>query len=284
MSELNPKPFLKWAGGKRQLLPELKKYVPEFNRYFEPFVGAGALLFEMQPKVAVINDINEELINCYLVIKAHPKNLIDELTWFQNIKEFFYNVRDWDRKKQHPLDTFLNSMRKATRTIYLNKTCYNGLYRVNASGQFNAPYGYYKTEFKPDEKNILAVSSYLINNQVTILNTDFVEAVNDAGVGDFVYFDPPYDPIDETGFTSYTPGGFGKEDQLRLMRVAIDLTERGVKVMITNSNTKFINDLYRGRFVIHKVASKRNINSNGTGRGAVKDLIIMNYNRRGLLQ
>ncbi len=274
----DPKPFLKWAGGKRQLLPELKKYIPEFNRYFEPFVGAGALFFELQPNCAVINDINTELINCYRVIRQFPEELIDELSWFENTEEYFYNVRDWDRKRNDPLSTFANLVKKAARTIYLNKTCFNGLYRVNSKGKFNVPYGKYKAEFKPDTKNIRAVSKYLA--PVTILNGDFEAAVKDTREGDFVYFDPPYDPVSETAnFTNYNAGGFGKSEQLRLRDTFLGLTKRGVKVMLSNADTRFISRLYEYYygFHIYKVNAKRAINSKGDRRGAVSEVVITNY-------
>ena len=208
------KPFLKWAGGKTQLLPELRKYLPpEFNRYYEPFVGAGAVLFELQPYTAVINDVNAELINCYNMIKWFLKMLVMELSGYKNDEDFYYSVRALDRVRNN----FKPDVESAARTIYLNKTCFNGLYRVNSKGQFNTPYGRYKNEFKPDEETILAVSKYLNESQVTILSGDFETTVKDAREGDFVYFDPPYDPVSETAnFTAYNSGGFSRGDQARL--------------------------------------------------------------------
>jgi DNA adenine methylase len=277
----DPKPFLKWAGGKRQLLPELKKYIPEFNRYYEPFVGAGALLFELQPKIAIINDINSELINCFRVIKDYPKQLIIALSWFFNTEEDYYNIRDWDRSKiwSDPLAAGMDFIRRAARTIYLNKTCFNGLYRVNSKGQFNVAYGKYEAKFKPDEENILAVSKYLNESQVTILNGDFEAAVKDAQEGDFVYFDPPYDPVSETAnFTSYTRDGFGKDEQVRLCNLIGDLTKRGVNVMASNAYTPFITGLYdHYDFNLFEVQAKRAINSKGSKRGSVSEVIITNF-------
>lgn len=279
MSNIQPKPFLKWAGGKRQLLSELKKYVPEkFNWYFEPFVGAGALLFELQPEQAIINDINSELIELYLVIKTIPILLIRELLSgdFKNTEEDYYRIRNWDRSNW---PGGYHWHQRATRMIYLNRTCYNGLYRVNSKGQFNVPYGKYKVPFDPDVENISAVSDYLNQNDVVIWNSDFEVVVKHAEKGDFVYFDPPYDPISDTSnFTNYTPGGFSKDDQIRLRNTALDLTRRGVKVMISNADTGFINEIYSDTcFHIHQVQAKRAINSKGSKRGAVGELIITNY-------
>jgi DNA adenine methylase len=276
MSE--PNPFLKWVGGKRQLLPELKKYIPEFDRYFEPFVGAGALLFELQTKRAIINDSNFELIQCYLVIRDYSEELIKEFeNGYFDTKEDFYRIRSWDRSNNWP--TMFKPWEIAARTIYLNKMCFNGLYRVNSGGRFNSPYGKHKTGFNPDIDNIKAVSSYLSSNNVRILNDDFEAAVKDAGEGDFIYFDPPYDPISDTAnFTSYTPSGFGKDDQIRLMRLCLELGKRGVKTMVSNANTSFITGLYNDfRFNFFEVQAKRAINSKGDLRGAVSEVIITNY-------
>jgi len=268
-------PFLKWAGGKRQLLPILKTKVPKkYNRYYEPFVGAGALLFETQPKKAVINDINSELINCYKVIKEDLDDLIQDLSQHKNEKEYYYSVRDQDRS-----DDYLNlsDIKKASRIIYLNKTCYNGLFRVNSQGQFNVPFGKYKNPKIVDEIVLKAINHYLTNNSVEIRNLDFEDALSDARNGDFVYIDPPYDPVSDTSsFTGYSIDGFGKEEQKRLKSVFDSLDERDCKVMLSNSATPFILDLYQDYHRI-TVEAKRNINSVADGRGKIDEILVTNY-------
>jgi DNA adenine methylase len=198
------RPFLKWAGGKRQLLPDILKYAPpksKIKRYYEPFVGAGALLFELQPKRATINDSNSDLINCYRIIKDNVEELFEELSHHKNEKDYFYSIRELDRTPKY---TKLSNVEKASRIIYLNKTCYNGLFRVNSQGQFNTPFGKYKDPKILDETVLKAVNKYLNNSDVTILNTDFENAVSNAKKEDFVYFDPPYDPLSDTSsFTGY---------------------------------------------------------------------------------
>jgi DNA adenine methylase len=267
----NLKPFLKWPGGKRQLLPELKKYMPvNYKRYFEPFVGAGAMLFDLQPKGAMINDYNTELINCYRVIRSAPDRLIEILNTFKNNESFYYQLRSYNP---------VSLIEQAARTIFLNKTCFNGLYRLNSKGQFNASYGFYKNEFKPDTETIQAASQYLNQKEIFILNQDFSSVVLYAQAGDFVYFDPPYDVISKTAnFTGYTSTGFTRDDQIRLHQAAIKLTENGISVMISNSNTEFIDGLYSDpMWHIHEIQAKRNINCDGAGRGKVTELIVTNY-------
>lgn len=276
----NLKPFLKWVGGKRQLLPQLKQYIPKsFERYYEPFVGGGALLFELRPERAVINDINEELINCYRVVQNLCNILLRSAFsnngfHYENTENCYYDVRSWDRLvrwKDTPPTI------KAARTIYLNHTCYNGLYRVNSKGQFNVPYGKYKNEFKPDIETLTAVSKYLNQPTITIRNMDFKEAVEDAREGDFVYFDPPYDPVSKTAdFTAYNAGGFRKTDQEHLAQVCRILHQKKVNVMVSNSDTEFINSLYWD-FNIHHIRAKRAINCNGEKRGNIGEVIITNY-------
>lgn len=268
-------PFLKWAGGKRQLLPILKTKVPKrYNRYYEPFVGAGALLFEIQPKKAVINDINSELINCYNVIKEDLDDLIQDLSQHKNEKEYYYRVRDLDRSADY---RNLSDIQKASRIIYLNKTCYNGLFRVNSQGQFNVPFGKYKNPKIVDEIVLKAINHYLTNNSVEIRNLDFEDALSDARTGDFVYIDPPYDPVSDTSsFTGYSVDGFGKEEQNRLKSVFDSLDERGCKVMLSNSATPFILDLYQDYHHI-TVEAKRNINSVADGRGKIDEILVTNY-------
>lgn len=281
-NKLLTQPFLKWAGGKRQLLPEINKYMPQklySNSYFEPFVGAGALLFDFQPKNAVIGDINGELINCYEVIKDSLNDLLLELMKpdkYLNNMESYYQIRDMDRL---PYYSSLSKVEKAARIIYLNKTCYNGLFRVNSQGFFNVPFGSYKNPKIVDEIVLKAVHHYLNNNQITILQADFQDIVKTAKKGDFVYFDPPYDPVSDTAsFTGYIINGFGRDEQVRLKETFSDLDRRGCKVMLSNSATEFILELYREyQKSTLRVHANRSINSNAKGRGKIDEVLIMNY-------
>mgnify|MGYP005886006397 FL=1 len=277
------KPFVKWAGGKRQVINELLKYIPdEFDTYYEPFVGGGALLFELSPKKAVINDSNEELMNVYNVLCNEEKfkkmcNLLNSYET-KHSEEFYYNIRNKDRSKT--AFNRLSDYTRAARTIYLNKACFNGLYRVNSKNEFNVPFGK-KTHVNTYEgSNLITVSNYLTMNDVKILSVDFEEAVKDAKKGDFVYFDPPYDS-DTKSFTSYTETGFDKSEQTRLARVFKELDKKGVYVMLSNHSTVLVNELYKG-YHIYTIEAKRNINANGKKRGKVEELIITNYeNIRG---
>jgi DNA adenine methylase len=282
--KINPlvRPFLKWAGGKRQLLPEIVKYVPKMtskHTYYEPFIGGGALLFELQPPKAVINDTNKELINCYKVIRDSLDELMEELSKdkYSNSETSYYEMRDLDRStKKYEI---LSEVEKAARIIYLNKTCYNGLFRVNSQGQFNVPFGRYKNPNFLDDAVLRAVNKYLNSNDITLLNQDFAEAVKDAKRGDFVYFDPPYDPVSETAsFTGYDVNGFNRNEQERLKKVFDDLTVKGCKVMMSNSCTDFILDLYKHyQDTTKKVRATRSINSNALKRGMVDELLVLNY-------
>ncbi len=282
--KINPlvRPFLKWAGGKRQLLPEIVKYVPKMtskHTYHEPFIGGGALLFELQPQKAVINDSNKELINCYQVIKDSLDKLMEELSKdkYSNSETSYYEMRDLDRsKKKYEI---LSEVEKAARIIYLNKTCYNGLFRVNSQGQFNVPFGRYKNPNFLDDAVLIAVNKYLNSNNITLLNQDFEYAVKDAKRGDFVYFDPPYDPVSETAsFTGYDVNGFNRDEQERLKKVFDYLTVKGCKVMMSNSCTDFILDLYKDyQDTIIKVRATRSINSNALKRGRVDEVLVLNY-------
>lgn len=270
-------PFLKWAGGKRQLVPQIRKYVPKkFKLYFEPFVGAGAVLFELQPQVAIINDANEELMNCYRVIKDDPESLIADTKKHRNAKDYYYNLRSLDRDVAFQS---LSAVERASRIIYLNKTCYNGLFRVNSQGQFNVPFGKYSNPVIVDEVVIRAVSWYLNAAQVQISTDDFESALSGASRGDFVYIDPPYDPLSDTSsFTGYSLNSFDRDEQRRLKSVCDDLTTRGCKILHSNSATEFIRDLYgdKRKYTIVEVEATRNINSVGTSRGKISELLIFN--------
>ena len=275
---LKGKPFVKWAGGKRQIIDKLLEYAPkEFSRYFEPFVGGGALLFELSPKNAVINDFNKELINVYDCIKDENKfkKMCNELNHYEanHSEEFYYEIRNKDRDKNK-----FNKMvdyKRAARTIYLNKSCFNGLYRVNSKNEFNVPFNKKNKVNTYDSVNLGIIHSYLNFNNVKTLSVDFEESVNDANKGDFIYFDPPYDS-DTSTFNSYTEDGFGKKEQERLFKVYKELSGRGCYVMLSNHNTKLINELYKD-YNIHVIEAKRNINSNGSKRGKVEEVIITNY-------
>lgn len=275
---LKGKPFVKWAGGKRQILDKLIKYVPEdFNTYYEPFVGGGALFFELSPKNAVINDSNEELINVFRCIKDEEKltKMSNELNHHEanHSEEYYYKIRNIDRDKNK--FNRLSDYKRAARTIYLNKACFNGLYRVNSKGEFNVPFGKKLKVNTYEGQNIGIIHAYLNFNNIKILSIDFEEAVKDAKEGDFIYFDPPYDS-DTSTFNSYTEDGFSKDEQIRLSNVFKNLSDRGCYVMLSNHNTVLINELYKD-FYIHKITAKRNINSNGKKRGKVEEVIITNY-------
>ena len=273
------KPFVKWAGGKRQIIDKLKKYVPdEFNTYYEPFVGGGALLFELSPKNAVINDSNKELMNVYECIKDEKKfeAMCRELNnhEMKHSEEYYYTIRNMDRDKKK--FNKVVDYKRAARTIYLNKACFNGLYRVNSKNEFNVPFGKKNKVNTYDGSNLITVSNYLTLNNIKICNEDFEKSVKTAKKGDFVYFDPPYDS-DTSTFNSYTEEGFGKEEQKRLANVFKELDKKGVYVMLSNHNTVLVNELYKD-YNIHVIEAKRNINSNGKKRGKVEEVIITNYN------
>ena len=272
-------PFVKWAGGKRQIMNHLLKLKPKkFRHYYEPFVGGGALLLELSPIHATINDSNKELIYVYRCLRN--KRLFNKMYALckeheeKHSEEYYYQIRNLDRKKTAyaKLPTHV----KAARCLYLNKACFNGLFRVNSKGQFNVPFNGKEKINCFTEENIQALHKYFHKRKPVILSKDFQEAVKTAKAGDFVYFDPPYDVVGEQSFTSYTTGGFGKEEQTRLRDVVKELTEKGVLVMASNANTEFIRDLYKD-FNIHIIEARRNINSKGDGRGKVEEVIITNY-------
>lgn len=269
-------PVVKWVGGKRQLLERLMPLFPEtYTSYCEPFIGGGAVLFALQPQKAIINDINSELIGVYKAIKHDVNTLIERLSQFENTKECFYDVRSWDRNED--LYNQLSDVDKAARVIYLNKTCYNGLYRVNSAGQFNTPFGRYKNPNIVNESTLRAVHEYFNSADVTILNTTYSEAVKALPENSFVYLDPPYDPISETAnFTSYSASGFSREDQLTLRDCCRQLDMAGIKFMLSNSATEFIQDIY-SEFNISIVPAKRTINSIASKRGSVDEVVVRNY-------
>lgn len=270
-------PIVKWAGGKTQLLEKMTSLLPteEITAYCEPFLGGGAMLFCIQPGVAYINDINSGLMNVYNVIKYYPEALIAELSGYENTAEFYAKIRELDRDFER--FSALSAVQQAARFIYLNKTCFNGLYRENRQGQFNVSYGKYKNPNFVNVSGIRSMSQYFNAENIIFTSVDFSLVLNNLPSGTFVYLDPPYDPISETAnFTSYTRYGFTKEDHIRLRECCDALTARGIKFMLSNSDTHFIRSLYAG-YDITEVFAKRFINCNGNGRGAVKELIIRNY-------
>lgn len=273
-------PFVKWAGGKRQLLTHIRERMPEkFNTYYEPFVGGGAVLFDLLPDNSVINDINKALINAYRQIGTSPDefldvvNKLDDEMWDDG-KKYYYHIREKynDKLMRQEYDVELAAM-----LVFINKHCYNGLYRVNAQGLFNVPYNNSRRG-SVDAESILEVSKYLKN--VTILEGDFEDACHLAKEGDFVFLDSPYAPLNPTSFESYTKEGFDVESHIRLARLFDELTERGCFCMLTNHNTEFINELYGNKgYRMDVVSVKRMINSDANNRVG-EEIIICNYQGR----
>jgi DNA adenine methylase len=268
-------PFLKWVGGKRQLMSDIEPLIPnKISTYYEPFIGGGAVLFNQQPKKAVINDYNSELINVYEVVRDNVEELIEDLATHRNETEYFYSIRVQDRQDGFDKQS---ALKRASRIIYLNKTCFNGLYRVNSSGEFNTPFGRYKNPNIINETVLRAVSAYLNNNDIQLLSGDFEDALKGVRKGAFVYLDPPYDPVSKSSnFTGYVEGGFGTVQQERLRDVCIKLDQKGVNFLLSNSATPLMKDLYRG-FEIIEVDAKRHINSVASKRGTVTEILVRNY-------
>lgn len=270
-------PFLKWVGGKRQLISEIKELLPKRRgnlTYYEPFIGGGALLFDLQPKRAIINDYNEELINVYRIIRDYPDELIEDLKRHENTAEYFYKLRAIDRS---PAFSNLTNIQRASRVIYLNKTCYNGLYRVNNAGEFNSPFGKYKNPNIVNAPVIKAVSKYLKTNDIHISHGDYESCLTNISPNSFVYLDPPYHPIsDSSNFTGYIQGGWTEEDQVRLRNVCNCLTEKGIKFLLSNSSADFVKEIYK-EYNIHIVKATRAINSDSKKRGQIDELLIRNY-------
>ena len=272
-------PFVKWAGGKTQLLERIRALMPsDYKRYFEPFIGGGALLFNVAPKDFVINDFNSELVQAYRCFTNHSdfEKLVAKLDFYQgnHSEDQYYQVRAMDKEEGF---LSLPVYERAARMIYLNKSCFNGLYRVNSKGYFNVPSGRKKTVNCYEESNLDDIARFFETSKFEILNGDFEDAVKNAQKGDFVYFDPPYDTWeDKDSFTSYAKNPFGKEEQQRLADVFKRLSDKGVYVMLSNHNTEYIRGLYKD-FHIHVVEAKRMINSKASGRGNVEEVLITNY-------
>ncbi|MDX1616254.1 MAG: DNA adenine methylase [Candidatus Promineifilaceae bacterium] len=264
-------PFLKWAGGKTQLL---KQYAPHFpdreaiGRYYEPFIGSGAVFFHLQPSAAVLADMNAKLIEVYRVVQQDVEGLIEALQIHRNEKDYFYAVRAQDPATLSPVE-------RAARLIFLNKTCYNGLYRENQQGEFNVPFGRYKNPTICDVERLRNASQALTGTELRA--GDFAETVAGAGPGDLVYFDPPYVPLNATSnFTSYNRFGFDAHDQRRLAQTFHELAQRGCTVMLSNSSAPLVYELYDDRgYELIEVSARRSINSRADRRGPVKELLIV---------
>jgi DNA adenine methylase len=264
-------PIVKWAGGKGSLLPQLAAYTPaphQYNRYFEPFLGGGAMFFALQPAVSVLLDVNADLIEVYETVRDDVEALIYALSIHRNESDYFYAVR-----AQNTLE--LTRVERAARFIFLNKTCYNGLYRVNRRGQFNVPVGRYKNPTICDEWGLRRASAALQTAHLQV--ADFEIVLDTAKAGDLIYFDPPYEPLSPTSnFTSYTSSGFTRADQQRLADAYRQLDARGCLLMLSNSSAPLIYDLYDG-YAMHEISARRAINSRANGRGHVLELLITNF-------
>ncbi len=268
-----PHPFLKWAGGKRQLISQMDKFFPKnYNKYIEPFIGGGAVFFYLLPENSIISDNNPDLVNCYNVIKENVEGLIKSLKKHRYEKDYYYKIRALDRDQNKYAE--LSDIEKASRSIYLNKSGYNGLYRVNSKGFFNVPFGRHKNPKICDEENLRKVSQVLKN--VKIYLGSFEVCLDFAEKGDFIYLDPPYFPLSDTAlFTSYTKDIFDKPSQIKLFEVFKELDRRGCNLMLSNSYSEFVLDLYKD-FKIVTLRAKRNINSNSQKRGLINEVLILN--------
>ncbi|AEG16007.1 DNA adenine methylase [Desulfofundulus kuznetsovii DSM 6115] len=268
--EEKPRPPVKWAGGKSQLILQFEPLFPkrEYSLYVEPFVGGGAIFFHLLPPRAVLIDSNDELINFYLVVRDNLEALLQDLRRHENTAEYYYRIRALDPGQLTPVE-------RASRFLYLNKTGYNGLWRVNSQGKHNVPFGRYKNPKIVDEPNLRLVSEAL--KRAEIICGDFSRVLDCADRGAFVYLDPPYHPLSETAnFTSYTPDAFGEDDQRRLAEVFRELDRKGCLVMLSNSDTPFIRELYKN-YDIQVVYAKRAINCRADKRGPISELVIRNY-------
>jgi DNA adenine methylase len=261
------RPFIKWAGGKRQLLPSLLQHTPpKAARYFEPFIGGGALFFALRPKRAVLADVNARLIRTYKGVQNNVEEVIGLLRSYPHNPTFFYKFREKN------IDTGSDA-EVAAWFIYLNKTGFNGLYRVNRDNRFNVPFGSYTNPNICDEPTLRACSEALAGTELLV--EDFGKVVAKAKRGDFVYFDPPYVPLSTTSsFTSYTSSGFGEAEQTRLHDTAKKLKKRGVRVLLSNSSAPFVRNLYADGFDVIEVSATRVVNSKATARGAIVELLI----------
>ena len=276
---VEPKPFVKWAGGKRQLLAELEKNFPkQFGTYFEPFLGGGAVLFDLLAKKpnlkCSVSDLNSDLVLAYVTIRDKLGRLIESLenhskNYHKDSTEYYYDVRKQEPKSQ---------IEKVSRLLFLNKTCFNGLYRVNSKGKFNVPLGRYTNPNIVNRENLIIASKFLQSERIKISCRDFESILKDTKKGDFVYFDPPYQPVSDTAnFTSYTHRDFTEDDLERLADLANQLNSKGCKVMLSNSNSKTVKKLFSSEWKIKEIKANRAINSNSQKRTGHKEIIIQNY-------
>ena len=277
---LEPKPFVKWAGGKRQLLTELEKNFPKkFGTYFEPFLGGGAVLFDLLAKKpnlkCSVSDLNSDLVLAYVTIRDKLGRLIESLenhskNYHKDSTGYYYEIRKQEPKSQ---------IEKVSRLLFLNKTCFNGLYRVNSKGKFNVPLGRYTNPNIVNRENLTTVSKFLQSDKIKISCRDFESILNDAKKGDFVYFDPPYQPVSDTAnFTSYTHRDFTEDDLQRLADLANQLNSKGSHVLLSNSNTKIVKKIFSSKkWKVKEIAVNRAINSNSQKRTGHKEVLIKNY-------
>ncbi len=273
-----PRPFLKWAGGKSQLIAQYLDYFPSsYQNYYEPFVGGGAIFFHLQPKQSFLIDINIELVNVYRTVRDNLEDLISRLEYHQesHCADHYYAVRSQLSENDRWFFEG-NNLERAARLIYLNKTCFNGLYRENSKGHFNVPIGSYKKPLIYDPDVLRADSIALQSAKIEYQSFDWV-LQKASSSEDFVYFDPPYHPISSTSkFTAYNRYSFSEADQIRLRRVFGELSDRGVKVMLSNSDCSFVRDLYKD-FNIHTIYATRNINCNAEKRGRITEVLVTSY-------
>lgn len=274
------RPFLKWVGGKSRLIPELSRHYPKtFGTFFEPFVGGGAMYFSLRPDKAHINDMNAVLTNTYIHIRDNLGKMIEEL---ESLQDIYWELPNIDSKKEFYLEKrdlfngmISDELDKSVLLIFLNKTCFNGMYRENSKGGFNVPFGKHDKPKIADTKNLQSVSRAL--KHTTVTTGSYEESVKTAKPGDFIYFDPPYHPLStSSSFTSYQAGGFTAEDQEKLRNTFKKLSDMGCYVMLSNSNAPLIKELYKD-FNIHEILAARSVNSVGTGRGKIVELFITNY-------
>jgi len=275
-----PKPFVKWAGGKRQLIPVLNQHIPKnFCSYFEPFLGGGAMLFHILHNYTkqrfIVSDLNSDLVLSYITIRDNVYELISSLkthskNYFKDSRSYYYSVRDRNPK---------GAIEKTSRLIFLNRTCFNGLYRVNSKGKFNVPLGSYTNPNIVNEENLIAVSNVLQSKKISMICRDFGTVMDDVKKDDFVYFDPPYQPISQTSsFTSYTNRNFTTKDLKRLSKVCHDLDSRGCKILLSNSYCKeVIQTFSQDSWKVIKIQANRAINSNSKKRKGFTELLIKNY-------
>ncbi len=268
--QAEPAPFLKWAGGKRQLLEQFARHFPapgSYGVYHEPFLGGGAVFFHLLPARAVLSDLNPELVEAYQVVRDDVEGVIRRLRGYRNEEEFYYEVRSLDPQT-------LTQPERVARMLYLNRTCFNGLYRLNSAGRFNVPFGRYRLPRICRTSSLRAASRALAGVELRV--QPFEAVLDSAQPADLVYLDPPYQPLSRTAsFTAYTREAFDEADQRRLAAVYRELDRRGCRLMLSNSNTDLVRELY-GDFRIVKVQARRAINSRGAGRGLIDEVLVLN--------